>query len=733
MDETEIKKLDEPVNPLPLPPEANDPFATSLSQLRRTCEKAWFPFSLILIPCVVPKTLGASEDVCSCVALFLSISLVVVAFINEDALHAMFFGGTAFSLFVRVVNWIVAQGALLALLLLTDPEALNDDSATKIRPTLTAAVFLSLSYMNLMFCVSCAHFQGLSSVYKGAAGPVVVYAICVGYVVFHMHAEMLPLILTVDVMMILSFPFLHAVALGPRLVATGGAAPVGPKMLTTLKMGCLVSGAVSWNTASPKTVVLMMSLVPGWISSIPQTDVVSGLPAVVARGVLFIGGKLAALLFWVQSILPAAEVPAEFVNVLETEIKVNVKELGILVSLAIVLVQIPLMCLLMCCCRRQSGQSDKAKERLVRKRITKLRANSKAFPPPYPNGWYMLCRADEVPVDKAIPVSACGKEFAVFRGRNNGKIGVLDAFCPHLGTHLGYGGHVDGDGLVCPYHSWTFDVQGNCIDIPYCNKDISKMSKRTKTKSYTVQERLGLIFIWWHAEGEAPFYELTLLDAIDQKGMVCVGDVPCEDWNMHIMEPSQNSSDPYHFNTVHSWLGAEPGKKSPFWVRHECKTKLGLRGDKRENGQPYEDTEIDVIEKCTDMRLFGFIPLPKSINDHYSSSATFQGPGISTFNVDSKFLGSVKVVTCFTPQAPFVQRCTMRIFSTPSFPKFLARWLGRMARATINQDRPVWENKLAIDPRNVVAGDGPFAAYGQWLRQYYTESSEKWGDLSIEW
>ena len=41
-----------------------------------------------------------------------------------------------------------------------------------------------------------------------------------------------------------------------------------------------------------------------------------------------------------------------------------------------------------------------------------------------------------------------------------GRAGVLHAFCPHLGTHLGHGGTVQGNNIVCPYHSWEFDADG---------------------------------------------------------------------------------------------------------------------------------------------------------------------------------------------------------------------------------------------------------------------------------
>jgi len=184
---------------------------------------------------------------------------------------------------------------------------------------------------------------------------------------------------------------------------------------------------------------------------------------------------------------------------------------------------------------------------------------------------------------------------------------------------------------------------------------------------------------------------------------------------------------------VHSWIAAEPGRRSVLWMRHECKSRLAMLGHKREDGSELPETMVDLDEKCVEMRLFGIIPLPKFLNKHYSSGAAFEGPGISTFRVDSPNLGSLRILVAFTPQAPFVQRCTVRAWSTPGFPGFLARFMARMAVCVINQDRPVWEHKMNVAPKNVVAGDGPFAAYSTWLRQFYSKSSQAWGELSLEW
>ena len=63
-----------------------------------------------------------------------------------------------------------------------------------------------------------------------------------------------------------------------------------------------------------------------------------------------------------------------------------------------------------------------------------------------------------------------GQALAVFRD-SDGEVHVLDAYCPHLGTNLGAGGHVKGKCLECPFHGWQFNgLDGRCTHIPYSNK-----------------------------------------------------------------------------------------------------------------------------------------------------------------------------------------------------------------------------------------------------------------------
>jgi phenylpropionate dioxygenase-like ring-hydroxylating dioxygenase large terminal subunit len=137
------------------------------------------------------------------------------------------------------------------------------------------------------------------------------------------------------------------------------------------------------------------------------------------------------------------------------------------------------------------------------------------FPKPYPNGWYRVCGSSELKKGQVLAITCCGREMVAFRGADS-RVGVLHAFCPHLGTHLGHGGTVQGSHLVCPYHSWEFDADGKNHCIPYCGKDMTG-STRVNARKYEVRERLDIVFVWYHAGGKGPEYEMTILDEVDEK------------------------------------------------------------------------------------------------------------------------------------------------------------------------------------------------------------------------
>ncbi|MHB8671400.1 MAG: Rieske 2Fe-2S domain-containing protein, partial [Acidimicrobiales bacterium] len=78
---------------------------------------------------------------------------------------------------------------------------------------------------------------------------------------------------------------------------------------------------------------------------------------------------------------------------------------------------------------------------------------SERFPFPIPFGWFHVAYPDEIPPGQVLPLRYFARDLVIWRD-SGGAPHLMDAFCPHLGAHLGHGGTVDGAELVCPFHAW---------------------------------------------------------------------------------------------------------------------------------------------------------------------------------------------------------------------------------------------------------------------------------------
>ena len=131
------------------------------------------------------------------------------------------------------------------------------------------------------------------------------------------------------------------------------------------------------------------------------------------------------------------------------------------------------------------------------------------FPfPRYPDGWFQVAYASELPPGGVMPLRYFGKDLVLFRPTTEGAAPqVLDAYCPHMGAHLGHGGKVEGDSIKCPFHAWAFDGAGRCTAIPYAQK----IPPRAAVGCWPVREVNGLIMVWYHAAGAAPTWEVPVV------------------------------------------------------------------------------------------------------------------------------------------------------------------------------------------------------------------------------
>ncbi|HEV2647229.1 MAG TPA: Rieske 2Fe-2S domain-containing protein [Acidobacteriaceae bacterium] len=78
--------------------------------------------------------------------------------------------------------------------------------------------------------------------------------------------------------------------------------------------------------------------------------------------------------------------------------------------------------------------------------------------------WVKICELSEAPqAGKAMEVDAAG--VGICLANVDGKLSALDNWCPHRRGPLGQG-WVEGESVVCPWHSWTFNVKTGEAEFP---------------------------------------------------------------------------------------------------------------------------------------------------------------------------------------------------------------------------------------------------------------------------
>jgi phenylpropionate dioxygenase-like ring-hydroxylating dioxygenase large terminal subunit len=144
-----------------------------------------------------------------------------------------------------------------------------------------------------------------------------------------------------------------------------------------------------------------------------------------------------------------------------------------------------------------------------------------------------------------VPLRILGEDLVAFRD-SDGRLGVLDARCPHRKASLVLGRNEDC-GLRCLYHGWKFDVEGNLLEMP-SEPAASGLAEKVKHKAYPVREGAGFVWIYMGPADSIPEFEAPPWAPSGKERVSIVRiDVPCN-W-AQIMEGQIDSA---HSSSLHS-------------------------------------------------------------------------------------------------------------------------------------------------------------------------------------
>jgi aminopyrrolnitrin oxygenase len=122
----------------------------------------------------------------------------------------------------------------------------------------------------------------------------------------------------------------------------------------------------------------------------------------------------------------------------------------------------------------------------------------------YPKSWYVAAKACDLKIGKIEELSLFNKSYIIYRTTND-EVAIFEKYCPHMGAALSLGKIID-DCIQCPFHHWSYDREGTCVNIP----SLDRIPSKAKLKKIFSREMYGLIWIWY---GDEPLFELPAFNA----------------------------------------------------------------------------------------------------------------------------------------------------------------------------------------------------------------------------
>jgi phthalate 4,5-dioxygenase oxygenase subunit len=119
--------------------------------------------------------------------------------------------------------------------------------------------------------------------------------------------------------------------------------------------------------------------------------------------------------------------------------------------------------------------------------------------------WIPALLVEEIPTPDSdpVPLRLLGEDLVAFRD-TDGRVGVMDRYCPHRRASLVFGRNEDC-GLRCLYHGWKVDVEGNVLEMP-SEPAGSALAKKVKHRAYPTHEHAGMVFVYMGPSESMPAF-----------------------------------------------------------------------------------------------------------------------------------------------------------------------------------------------------------------------------------
>jgi phenylpropionate dioxygenase-like ring-hydroxylating dioxygenase large terminal subunit len=289
------------------------------------------------------------------------------------------------------------------------------------------------------------------------------------------------------------------------------------------------------------------------------------------------------------------------------------------------------------------------------------------------NQWYPVLKAQEVG-RKPVAFERLGQKLVFWR-TDDGMPHANHDRCPHLGASLSHG-KVSQDWLVCPFHGFAFDANGQCRHIP-ANGRQGKIPKGMEVASFTLREAHGLIWLWLGKARETypPLPYFSELESGWRYGTVTAN------WSVHYTRAIENQLDVAHLAFVHRTTIGAGGRSfvdGPYVEADASGIKVWV-SNFRDEGQQHSSQE----------------ELAKAAS-HKEPGLHFLFPGVWLLNISPRMKNFIAFVPVNERETRYYVRVYHRI-KNPLCAKVYEWFIGLSNRFILDQDRRVVVTQTPLD------------------------------------
>jgi len=321
---------------------------------------------------------------------------------------------------------------------------------------------------------------------------------------------------------------------------------------------------------------------------------------------------------------------------------------------------------------------------------------------PFPNGWFPVAFSTELKAGTVLRKRLAGQDLVLYRTRS-GLLRVVRPYCPHLGAHLGVGGTVENENLVCPFHRFAYDPTGMCVATGY-----GTPPPRTSLQLRESYETDGVIWVWQHAENAPPDWAIP-------NGTSTGFSPPYSrilEFDTYPQEFVENLHDLGHLTPLHRYLGHRMTVPTEFigpryHLAMEVRRTFPLLG-------------ATTMRWDVDGYGLGFITARITLPRYHLRMLS----ELLLLPVDPGKLRVTSVTRLKRPELRRIPSPRLRAaLQTGAEQAFLQliRPISSWTSREFNEDKSIWQTKTYLDHPRLAKGDGPITAYRRWAGHLYSQ------------